>query len=167
MFPWLDLHFMLVSHQMSPYQRSFPGSPHTKQHPCFTAQVPSSSITVLDCNSKHPHHHTCYKCISLLYLPTLKEKVSEHRNFACFVCCYLQDAATDTSYWVFNTNLLNKWRKNHYFVNKHILTICLALFQLLGTWGGIKHGHCFQVGDTDVPKNYLYCDVTTDIVQAL
>lgn len=32
---WPDPHFILVSDQMSPYQRGFPGSFHIKQHPYF------------------------------------------------------------------------------------------------------------------------------------
>ena len=132
MYPWLDPHFMLVSDQMSPCQGSFPGSSHVKQHPCFTPQVPSSFVTVLNCISKHPHHHSCYKCISLLHLPTLKEKVSEHRNFACFVCCYLQDPGTDTSYWAFNTNLLNKWRNKFIILSAN--TFWLYAWHYFNCW---------------------------------
>lgn len=40
----------------------------------------------------------------------------------------------------------------HYFVNKPLLTMCMALFQLLGTQIGIKRGFCLLVGETDMQK---------------
>ena len=59
---WPDPHFILVSDQMSPYQRGFPGSFHIKQHPYFPPWALSCPVACVIL------YHSIVTTLAVIYL---------------------------------------------------------------------------------------------------